>query len=76
MLISLIHPQINLIQPLSLQEADYLCKKLEVAQIATDKFVAGEISFKDFLECLELAEMDIDDYLFTVEENLLEAGII
>jgi hypothetical protein len=48
---------------------------LEVAELATDKFIKGEINFDDFLELMELAGVDIDEYLIVVEANLLEVGI-
>jgi hypothetical protein len=76
MLSEILQPQINLIHPICLKEADYLCKQLEVAQLATDRFVVGEISYSDFLECLELAEVDIDSYLLIVSRNLIELGMI
>ncbi len=75
MLSEILQPQIILSHPICLGEANYLCKQLEVAQLATDKFVAGELSYADFLECLELAEVDIDKYLLIVDSNLSELGI-
>ncbi len=74
MLATILQPEINLIHPVCLQEANHLCKQLELAQLATDKFVGCEISFSDFLELMELAEVNIDDYLLTIENNLLEVG--
>lgn len=62
------HPSCN-------QEVTHLIKQLEVAELATDKFIKGEINFDDFLELMELAGVDIDEYLIVVEANLLEVGI-
>jgi hypothetical protein len=76
MLNEILQPQIILSYPICIEEADYLCKQLEVAQLATNKFVAGEITYSDFLECLELAEVDIDKYQLTIGGNLAELGIV
>lgn len=68
--------EILVTEDLTPQEIDHLIDQLEVTRLANEKFCKGEISFADYLDCLEVAEVDIDDYLIGVEENLHEAGII
>lgn len=75
MIETILQPEIILMRSICNQEATHLIKQMEVAQTATDKFIKGEISFSDFLELMELAEVDIDEYLGIVEANLLEVGI-
>lgn len=75
MLSEILEPQISLFQPICREEADDLCKQLEVAQLATDRFIKGEVSYSDFLELMELAGVDIDNYALTVESNLSEIGV-
>lgn len=74
MIEAILQPEIILMRPVCNEESIYLIKQLEVAQLATNKFTKGEISFSDFLELMELAEVNIDDYLLTIENNLLEVG--
>lgn len=68
--------EILLSENLTPEETAHLIDRLEVTRLANEKFCKGEISFADYLDCLEVAEVDIDDYLIGVEENLQEAGII
>lgn len=75
MIETILQPEIILMRPICNQEATHLIKQLSVAEMATDKFIKAEISFNDFLELMELAEVDIDEYLTVVEGNLLEVGI-
>lgn len=63
-------------QDLSEQESFKLIEQLEGAELAKQNFINGSISFEDFLNILELCEVDIDDYLITVEQNLVDARFI
>lgn len=57
-------------------EADYLIQKLSVANLALSHFMAGKISFADYLDILETCGIGIDNYLIQVEENLNQGGIV
>jgi hypothetical protein len=74
MIEAILQSEIILVRPCN-EEVTHLIKQLEIAEMATAKFTKGEISFSDFLELMELAEVDIDEYLGVVETNLLEVGI-
>lgn len=58
------------------QEIDVLVKQEEAAKLGLDKFLAQKITFEEYLEVLELAGLNIDDYLLNLENNLNEVGII
>jgi hypothetical protein len=62
-------------ETLSREECDYLVLKEEVATLARDKFAQGLISYEDYLDILETCDINIDDYLVTIENNLHELGI-
>lgn len=64
--------QVGIIIPagkISQEEIKNLVKREEVASLALKRFLAAQISFRDYLEILELCKVDIDDYLETVENN-------
>ncbi len=63
-------------EKMSESESSKLIEKLECAELAKTRFIKGEISFEDYLDILELCEVDIDNYLITVEDNLAVDGII
>jgi hypothetical protein len=73
---ALIQPEIRLVSPVCFAEATHLIKQLECAELAIDRFLTCSISFRDLLDILELCEVDIDEYLFTLDSNLREVGII
>lgn len=50
-------------------EIKNLIEREEVASLARQKFMAGEISFQDFLDCLEIAQIDVNDFLEINDEN-------
>ena len=62
-------------EKMSVSESLKLIEQLECAELAQQRFIEGVISFEDYLDILELCEVDIDDYLITVEDNLAEVGI-
>jgi len=62
-------------EKLSQEECDYLVLKEEVATLARGKFAQGLISYEDYLDILETCDINIDDYLVTIENNLHELGI-
>jgi hypothetical protein len=51
-----------------------LIKREEIASLARQRFLSGQISFQDFLDCLEIAQMDIDNFLQTNDENAQMMG--
>jgi hypothetical protein len=59
---------------LTKDEADDLVAKEEVASLATKQFIAGEISLSDFLECMELAGVEVDNFLVVADQNAQVLG--
>lgn len=56
-------------RPLSQDEINHLILKEEVANLGLKRFLKGQISFNDYLDVLEVCNVDVDDYLQTVDEN-------
>ncbi|QYX30065.1 hypothetical protein [Sphaerospermopsis torques-reginae] len=50
-------------------EIKNLIEREEIAMLAREKFMTGEISFSDFLDCLEIAQVDVNDFLNINDEN-------
>lgn len=63
-------------EKISVSESLKLIEQLECAELAQQRFIEGVISFEDYLDILELCEVNIDDYLITVEDNLAVDGIV
>jgi hypothetical protein len=51
-------------------------KNLEICNQSLDAFLAAEITFAEYVELLETAEINIDGYLGVVEKNLVTASIL
>lgn len=47
-----------------------LVELYDLANQARNAFLSGQISFDDYIMLLEIADIEIDDYLQTVEQNL------
>lgn len=75
MLDSLLTIEIYLPHQITEDEASYLIKQAECTELALSKFVAGDISFQDYIDILELCDVNIDDYLLIVEDNLEVVGL-
>ncbi|WP_414622051.1 hypothetical protein [Calothrix sp. CCY 0018] len=54
---------------LSCDEINYLIKQEEVSSLALERFLSAEISWNDYLDILEVCNVDIDDYLETSDQN-------
>lgn len=63
-------------QKMSEGESLRLIEKLECAELAQQRFIKGLISLSDYLDILNLCEVNVDDYLLTVENNLITAGVL
>jgi len=57
-------------------EAAYLIKQLEAAQLALTRFIEGAINFSDYCDILQLCDVNVDDFLINVEQNLAVDGLI
>jgi hypothetical protein len=57
------------------EEAYSLAERFEACQLAREQFMAGTLDFEAYLEILDMADIDVDEYLGIVEENLLEFGV-
>jgi hypothetical protein len=69
MLEKIIASEIIIVEKLGKEEADDLVAKKEVADLATSRFISGQLSFSDFLECMEIAGVNIDEYLICANSN-------
>lgn len=76
MILDLIKCEIFLAPQVSQEEISDLIKREEITHLANTRFAKGEISFQDYIDCLEVAGVCIDDYLLTVENNLTTAGVL
>jgi len=72
---NLLSTEILIVEKISNEEARQLEKKLELSELALQKFLSSQINLSDYLETLEMCQIDIDDYLLTVENNLSLVGI-
>jgi hypothetical protein len=63
-------------QGMSEGESLRLIEKLECAELAQQHFIKARISLIDYLDILDLCEVNVDDYLETVENNLTIAGVL
>lgn len=72
----LLSVEILLVPHTSSDEINNLIKREEITSLANSRFTKGEISFQDYIDCLEVAGVWIDDYLLTVENNLTIAGVL
>lgn len=75
MIRNLLSTEILIVEKISNEEARQLEKKLELSELALQKFLSSQINLSDYLETLEMCQIDIDDYLLTVENNLSLVGI-
>lgn len=55
---------------MTIQELERVMENYKVAEQARDSFLAGEISLDEYMQLLEMANMNIDGYLATLEFNL------
>lgn len=74
MIIDLVKCEILLVPNTSPEEINDLIKREEICYLAHTRFAKGEISFQDYLDCLEVAGVCIDEYLPVVNENCMLAG--
>jgi len=72
---NLLSTEILIVEKISNEEARQLEKKLELSELALQKFLSSQINLSDYLETLEMCQIDIDDYLLTIENNLSLVGI-
>ena len=52
------------------RDLDNLMKSYALAEEARDAFLAQKVTFDEYLQLLEVHEVNIDSYLGTVEGNL------
>lgn len=60
----------------SREELNYLIQQMECAELARIAFVRGELSLSDYCDILQLCNINVDQYLLTVEENLTTAKVL
>jgi hypothetical protein len=74
MISDLIKCEIIIASQISDEEISDLIKREEITSLANSRFASGEISFQDYLDCLEVAGVNIDEYLPIVNANCQLAG--
>jgi hypothetical protein len=74
MIADLIKCEIVIVPQVSASEISDLIKREEITSLANLRLAKGEISFQDYLDCLEIAAVDIDEYLQITDTNCLLAG--
>lgn len=74
MIEKLLSTEIVIVQKISNEKARQLEKQLQLSELALKKFLSADITFSEFLEIMEMCEIDIDDYLNTIENNLSAIG--
>ncbi len=57
-------------------DLDGLINTYAVVELAKDDFLAQKISFQEYIDLLETAQVNIDGYLATIENNLEEMTLI
>lgn len=70
----LLAPEIILVPQTSQEEISDLIKREELASLALTRFLSQEISWQDYLDCLEVAKIDVDSYLLNVTESFQYVG--
>jgi hypothetical protein len=74
MISDLIKCEILIVPQATNEEISDLIKREEISYLANLRLVNGEISFQDYLDCLEVAGVCIDEYLQTVNTNCQLVG--
>jgi hypothetical protein len=74
MINDLIRCEILIVPQTSDEEISDLIKREEITYLANSRLANGEISFQDYLDCLEVAGVNIDEYLPLVDTNCRLAG--
>jgi hypothetical protein len=74
MISDLIKCEILIVPQTSDEEISDLIKREEISYLANLRLANGEISFQDYLDCLEVVGVCIDEYLVTVNNNCRLAG--
>ena len=54
----------------------YLIENYAIAEQARDAFLDNEITLDEYCQLLETAQVNIDSYLESVEQNLVVSGIV
>ncbi|NJL53090.1 MAG: hypothetical protein HC930_14495 [Hydrococcus sp. SU_1_0] len=52
-------------------DLDNLLATYAITETARDNFLAGELTFDEYIQLLESAQLNVDSYLETLESNLV-----
>ncbi|HYW21552.1 MAG TPA: hypothetical protein VE956_20065 [Nodularia sp. (in: cyanobacteria)] len=69
-----VSPAIILCPSASPEEIEEFVKREEIGHLAMSRFIVGEISFSDYLDCLEVIGTNIDDFLIISNNNCQGVG--
>lgn len=75
MIKNLLSTQIVIVEKISDRDARQLEKQLQLSELALQKFLSSEINFSDYLEMMEMCQIDVDEYLLIVQDNLSAIGM-
>lgn len=75
MIEQIIETEIIIIQGISPEEIDDLIKKHEACHDAKISLMKGNISWDDYIDILALAEIDIDEFLDSANNDAILMGI-
>ena len=67
-------PEIIIVKGTCQEEIQDLVFREEIAALALKRFLSEEISWQDYLDCLEVAGMNVDQYLGNVDQVFGELG--
>jgi hypothetical protein len=63
-------------QDMNQTDIDNLVSLHSLMEVARKDFLKGSITFEEYLELLNMAGMNIDDYCLNLENNLTTIGIL
>ncbi len=76
MLGEIIGIEIPLFPQITDEEIKLRIEQEEAAYLGKIAFIKGKISLEEYLDILEMCEVDIDDFLLTLENNLVIVGAV
>ncbi|MBD2388445.1 hypothetical protein [Cylindrospermum sp. FACHB-282] len=72
----LIKIEIPLFSEMTDDEVKLRIEQEEIAYLARQAFLKGSIPLEDYFDVLEAVEVDMDDYVTTLESGLVVVGVL
>lgn len=76
MLTEIIGVEIPLFPQMTEDEIQLRLEQEEAAYLGKIAYLTGQITLEEYLDILEMCEVNMDGYLLNLEENLSEVGLI